>query len=680
MPNIRNRIRNFFYISQFKPAFEKEYISFRYEQADPIFRFTFLIGVTITLMLTLGEWFFDGSLSTLRLVYLLFLLAALPKGSSSPKSTFKLFIIYYCVSVLFFIYQYYFLIQRIEFMVPIINLLATALIVSKIGVRISVYLGLFIPLAATVTFVISDEMNTVTIQLVFLLFLTSCVVWFSSVVLEKSSRSKFETLMELKTAKEKAAKESDARMNFLAFMSHEIRTPLNAILGYAESIVEKDIEPEEQQELVQRIHKNGDHLLHIVNNILDLSKIEQGKFVLHEEDTSLCALIQNVRFATENLAHQKGLEYLINCQFPLPRKIQTDSGRLAQILVNLIGNSIKFTKTGSLALSVSHKDGFLFFEVNDTGIGIGKQAEKRIFESFGQETVEIAHKYGGTGLGLAISKKLANEMGGDLTFTSTQGKGSTFRISIALANLQDVEWVDSFNNELSTPKPKPVKNRFTGNVLVADDISGNRKLLNIWLNNAGVSVDCVSNGKTAVEMALVKDYDLILMDIQMPIMDGIEALKQLQMCGNITPVIATTANVLDKDKQRYISLGFTGHLGKPIQRERLHALLQTYLAMQSSDVGSTSPTKDLEFLDLRARYLNVLKQSIRDIEKATEQKDWQRLQQLAHAIKGAASTFEFNGICDLASALESGAKNNDIEAIDFSNKLIKEIQNTHISS
>jgi signal transduction histidine kinase/ActR/RegA family two-component response regulator len=406
---------------------------------------------------------------------------------------------------------------------------------------------------------------------------------------------------ELSLAKERAEAASRAKTAFLANISHEIRTPMTAILGYTDLLLDPERPHEDRGEWVRTIRRNGDHLLSLINDILDLSKIEAGKLEIEWRTCAPAEIVRDVLSLISRSALEKGLELRVEYAGPVPATIRTDPTRLRQILVNLVANAIKFTSEGSVRVAVTHEPATaatpsrLCFDVIDTGIGIPRHKLQTIFEPFSQGDVSTTRKYGGSGLGLTISRKLARILGGDLVARSRPGRGSTFRVAVETGDLTGVEMLgDLPQTKLAAPQPSPRaaaheaeeagrgQGSLRGRVLVAEDGPDNQRLIKTYLVRAGLEVDLVANGALAVERALGaqadgKPYAVILMDMQMPVMDGYEATARLRAEGYQRSIIALTAHAMDSDRQKCIEAGCNDYATKPIQRDRLLELLERWL-------------------------------------------------------------------------------------------------------
>lgn len=372
---------------------------------------------------------------------------------------------------------------------------------------------------------------------------------------------------------EKAKEANDAKSNFLANMSHEIRTPMNAIIGFSDILSQDRSIEAKQLRYINIIKQNGQNLLDIINNILDISKIEAGKITVEKRNISvnnICKdLIDTLRFS----AQQKGLALEYNISSDAVKIINNDPTRLRQCLTNLMGNAIKFTSKGSVTLQVSSKDDEISFSIIDTGIGIAKDKQDKIFNVFSQEDISTTRKYGGSGLGLAITRNLVALLGGKLSLESYKGKGSKFTISMPIGNVDKT----SQNEETLELNDNHADRKFNAHVLVAEDNIANQMLIKLLLSKHGIEVDIANDGEEALEMAHSSDYDIIFMDMQMPKLSGFDATKAIRSKDNKTPIIALTASALKEDQLRSTKIGCNQHLSKPIDHKILTQLLLEYL-------------------------------------------------------------------------------------------------------
>ncbi|RMF14985.1 MAG: response regulator [Gammaproteobacteria bacterium] len=399
---------------------------------------------------------------------------------------------------------------------------------------------------------------------------------------ERREREQLEHEREQARMLQKIAQASaEAKSQFLAHMSHEIRTPLTAIIGYGETLLDEDVSPEEYKHAAETVVRSGRHLLDLINDILDHSKIEANRLTVEKVPVHLFALLDDVRNVFEERAREKGLHFSLQYDFPLPEVIESDPVRLRQILINLLGNAFKFTEAGSITLSVAcdRASGLLHLHVRDTGIGMTPDQLARVFQPFAQADDSVSRRYGGTGLGLVISRKLAHLLGGDITVHSRYGEGTEFQVTVGIGRAEPGRWirgqedipdVASVQVDLSAPK-------LAGRVLVAEDNPDNQQLLRMMLSKTGVGLSVVDNGRKALEAALAFPFDLILMDVQMPEMGGLEAVRNLREAGYRGKIVALTANVLSTDIEHYRQAGFDEWLAKPIDRARLYAVMESVL-------------------------------------------------------------------------------------------------------
>ena len=383
---------------------------------------------------------------------------------------------------------------------------------------------------------------------------------------------------------EEAMLANRAKSDFLANMSHELRTPMNAIIGFAEILLSESLS-EDQSHYVKTIHRSAKNLLELINDILDFSKIEAGKLSVEILDTRLDVMLEEMESMFRPMAAKKGLELaVLQCE-ELPQTIQTDPTRLRQCLINLINNAIKFTDQGHVYVNVSrrqkHNKTYIQFDVEDTGIGISADKQQSVFEAFVQAEGSTARKYGGTGLGLAITRKLAGLLGGDLTVFSQPGVGSIFTLTIeafgkasAAPEWNKYERAEKLHTQADAPSA-PLATKTS--VLLVEDNPVNQQLMKVILCRMGHDVTLAENGQQAVDAAQATAFDIILMDIQMPVMNGLEATRILRQKGIKTPVIAVTANALKGDRDLCIQAGCDDYLSKPVDKDRLAEVIARYL-------------------------------------------------------------------------------------------------------
>lgn len=452
----------------------------------------------------------------------------------------------------------------------------------------------------------------------------------------------------------------EAKSRFLANMSHEIRTPLATIIGYTETILNGEIPDAEQLNAIQIINDSGIHLLSLINDILDFSKIEAGQLNIELVPSNLIELIKQVQLMCKELIGNKDISLTVQIDNQIPEQINTDPTRLKQILINLTHNAIKFTEQGSVFIQVKCTESHLMFKVVDTGIGIANEKVEKLFAPFHQAEDSTTRRFGGTGLGLSISRSLAKKLGGEIKGSSEQNKGSEFIASIALHPQQQCEWIDQAGYEQYQHRKfclKSAANRYHGKVLLAEDEPHNRRLFEIMLDNFGLDVTAVENGKQMLETALAEDFDLIVSDVQMPEISGQEAMQLLRGSGIMTPVIALTANVMKHEVAGYIEAGFNDHLAKPVSREALIAKLDNYCQRddkQTTGVESNPPnSSNDQFLSLKNKFKTSLAEYREELCNTYNMKDYAKLAGVAHKLKGTAGTFDFDEISAQARELEN---------------------------
>ncbi|MFH5805069.1 ATP-binding protein [Alienimonas sp. DA493] len=419
-----------------------------------------------------------------------------------------------------------------------------------------------------------------------------------------------------KAALRSAAAERDAataadqaKSAFLANMSHEIRTPLNAILGFTDILRFGDCPPEERNEHLDTIRGSGDHLLALINDILDLSKVESGRMTFEHVECDPNAILAGVLSGMRVVAAEKGLSLECRWRGPVPQTIVTDPARLRQVLLNLVGNAVKFTAEGGVRLAAEvvpapgGRGYLLGVDVFDTGEGIPQEKLDSIFDPFTQADVSVTRRHGGTGLGLSISRQIAEHLGGGIVAASRPGAGSLFRVTVDAGDLAGVEWAESQENGTpseavgseagpSCPLPHPI--RPDARVLLVDDGDVNRRLIRVVLGRAGLTPDEATNGRDALDRALAarragRDYDLILMDMQMPVMDGYAAATRLREEGLTTPIVALTAHAMAGDRAKCVAAGCTEYLSKPVRPADLLTLLGELLPADEPAPAAPTP-------------------------------------------------------------------------------------------
>ncbi len=395
---------------------------------------------------------------------------------------------------------------------------------------------------------------------------------------------------ELRVQRFAAEEANRLKSQFLANMSHEIRTPMTAIVGYLDLMVDPNQSAEERSECVSVARRNSQHLLKLIDDILDISKLETGHVQVERIPTSVAEVVNDIASLMRARAVAKGLGFVVDYTTPIPETIASDPHRLRQILLNLVGNAIKFTERGEVRISVSlppcadPEPAKVRFEISDTGIGIAPDAQRRVFDPFVQADMTTTREFGGTGLGLAISKRMAGLLGGDIELDSTPGEGARISVSVDAGRLEGVAMIESPGEvlrDLDDPGNQ-VQFNLRGRVLLAEDGDDNRRLITLFLKRAGLDVETAVNGRIALDKALSAaeadaPYDVILMDVQMPEMDGLTATSRLRQEGYTGCIIALTAHALVHERERCFRAGCDEFASKPIDRKVLLTLVEKHL-------------------------------------------------------------------------------------------------------
>ncbi len=481
---------------------------------------------------------------------------------------------------------------------------------------------------------------------------------------------------ELAKAKEQAEAATSAKSSFIANVSHEIRTPLNAIIGLTHLCLQTKLD-NRQKDYVEKVAKAARNLMMLISDVLDFSKIEAGAVQLEKTPFHIAQVLSNVRSIMETLAEQKGLRFSIHRSPETDIAVIGDPYRVEQVLINLVNNAVKFTHHGSVEVDCTMAQAAngkvtLRFDVTDTGIGISEQQAPRLFEAFSQADGSTTRHYGGTGLGLTISRQLTRQMGGDIGFTSTPGKGSHFWFTVA-----------AIGTDPASPKQLPARGPFLASaerslrgrrILVVEDNDFNQQVAAELLETVGVRVTIASTGQEALDvLALNSTFDAVLMDIQMPDMDGMETTRRMRVQSRLTeiPVIAMTANASPEDRRACLAAGMDDFEAKPIEPSRLYATLAHWVGHKASTIRARSATVDPKVLarllqddpdkisHFAEKFITTSTIAAIEVQTALTHHDWVGAGQVAHRMKSAAATVGATKLASTCAALERACTAND---------------------
>lgn len=481
--------------------------------------------------------------------------------------------------------------------------------------------------------------------------------------LEKEVAHRKETEQELIIARDQALAATQAKDAFLANMSHEIRTPLTAIIGFAEYSLDRTATEQERLTAFKTIVSSGNHLLNIINDILDFSKIEANSIDLESLAMDPIQLAGEVQSLIMPLANKKGLLIKLDYEFPVPASIVTDPVRVKQILINLCSNAIKFSEQGNITITLAYdtENHHMVYRVKDNGIGMTAEEMEHIFDPFKQADSSIARRYGGTGLGLSLSRKLAKLLGGTLTAYSEPSVGSEFILTINAGGNENIKYINDLDEITEHAVNTPYFNEHAmldGDVLLAEDNENNQRLLLLYLTKMGARVTVAENGEIALKHVYSNNYDLVLMDMQMPVLSGVDAVQQLRDSGYTLPVVALTANATQEDRRQCLEAGCNDFLTKPVTREKLYQMVAKYIPpgkLINSNVlplYSTLLDEDPEFEDIVTQFINKLPDIVFTIRHAHQTSDWEKLKEVIHNLKGMGSGFGFPPLTKLSAEIE----------------------------
>ncbi len=485
----------------------------------------------------------------------------------------------------------------------------------------------------------------------------NCAPVFGNGSLIRGVVCSFEDVTVLESQKVELAEASRAKSEFLANMSHEIRTPMNAILGFTEVLRRGMYDSTEQRsEYLDTIHASGKHLLHLINDILDLSKVESGRMELELIPCCPHEIMLDVANVLRVKAEEKGLTLTTSTPGGLPEVITSDAGRLRQIFTNLIGNAIKFTDRGGVKLVarfLSGGESAIAIDVIDSGVGIPEKSLQKIFDPFTQADASVTRKFGGTGLGLTISKRFVEALGGSVSVTSTVGVGTTFTVTVPTGELDpatrviDISEVQERKRHREGPA-KRVQYKFpSARILLVDDGEANRQLIQLILKREGFNVDIATNGLEAIEQATAHAYDVIFMDMQMPVMDGYTATSRLREAGHFEPIIALTANAMKGDEEKCRAAGCSDFLSKPVDLDELLGMLANLLSAEVVE-----PTAAATQSATHPQASDVLEQLANEPASASERLDavLETVEQILSEESAVAPASDLTGI-DMMAAL-----------------------------
>jgi signal transduction histidine kinase/DNA-binding NarL/FixJ family response regulator len=563
--------------------------------------------------------------------------------------------------------------SKFRIRLAIMPLLIGAAAIATVSLAMGVYFAPILHAAGAREFYDAmDAMRTVCWFGGAVLLLAGAVSWAMATRFSRPIRELVAATEQLRLAKAQADQANQAKGQFLANMSHEFRTPMTSILGFADVLLEPGQTPSEKQDALLAIARNARHLSDLINNVLDLSKIEAERMTVEKIRCELPDLIAQTLSIMRPAVTEKGLKLKVEFEGPVPQQIHTDPLRVRQILVNLISNARKFSNRGTVELRVAclapveqGETCTVVFSVTDSGIGMTREQTAALFKPFTQAETSTCRRFGGTGLGLAICKSLAGLLGGDISVESRPGQGSTFTVCIDGGCIDGTQMLERFEEPSSHAGPHESDTSaitLSGRILLAEDGPDNQRLIALHLRRAGAEVTIAENGRIALERLARDQFDLVLMDLEMPELDGCKVAENLRQGGCALPIIALTAHAMSDDRQKCLDAGFDDYLTKPINKAKLLGTIRRHLPAQAPHSFQEPPitselADDPELADLLRDFVGMLPQRLDRLFQVLDRRELGELRQLAHQLKGAAGGYGFPHLTARAAQLEDQLHN-----------------------